>query len=104
MTRWPVACDRDRDSPVADRKLDQRPGRLACQLDVERDVGRHLSRPFLVAIRERLVPAHRLMLACCGPGAPRSSGGLTLGGPGLGQPGVSMPFFLDLTLRKPVAA
>src|SRR5437667_7566208 len=52
----------DRDPPIPDGKLDQRPVRLACQLDVERNVGRHRCRPFLVVIGERLVPAHRLRL------------------------------------------
>jgi ubiquinone/menaquinone biosynthesis C-methylase UbiE len=51
--------DRDRDPPISDRKLDERPVRLACELDIEGDVPRHVSRPFLVAARERLVPTHR---------------------------------------------
>ena len=58
--------DRDRDPPVPDRQLDQRPVRLAGQRDVEGDVGRHVRRPFLVAVRERLVPAHRPMFPRCG--------------------------------------
>ena len=34
--------DRNRHPPIADRQLDQRPVRLARELDVEGDVGRHL--------------------------------------------------------------
>ncbi len=60
----PAGClrDRDRDPAVAHRKLDQRPNRCARELDVKDDVGCHVSRPFRVTIRERLVPAHRRML------------------------------------------
>jgi len=51
--------DRDGDSSVPDRELDERPVRLAGELDVEGDVGGHVRRPSLVIVRERLVPAHR---------------------------------------------
>ncbi len=36
--------------------------RLVGEAAVEGDVGRHVSRPILIAVRERLVPAHRPML------------------------------------------
>ena len=60
--------DGDGDPPVADRQLDQRPVRPAGQVDVEGNVGRHLSRPFLVPIRERLVPAHPAHVCTLRPG------------------------------------
>jgi len=48
--------DRDRDPPVPDRELHQRPIGRTGELDVEGDVGRHLSRPLLVPVGEPLVP------------------------------------------------
>jgi hypothetical protein len=62
-----VPCLRHRNghTTVADRKLDQRPLRLARKLDVEGDVGRHVSRPLFVAARKPLVPAHRPILRHC---------------------------------------
>ena len=63
--------DRDRHPPVPDRQLDQRPVRLAGELDVEGDVGRHGRRPLVVAVRERLVPAHRPMFPCATGGRSR---------------------------------
>ena len=50
--------DRDRDAAVADGELDERPVGLAGELDVERNVLRHLCRPLVVAVGEALVPAH----------------------------------------------
>jgi hypothetical protein len=60
-TKHPLARrlrDRDGDPPTADRQLDQRPIRFACQLDVEGNVGRHISRPLVVPVGECLVPTH----------------------------------------------
>lgn len=54
--------DRDRDSAVAYRELDDRPICLSRESDVEGDVVGHVRRPFLVPERERLVPAHRATL------------------------------------------
>ncbi len=44
---------------IPDCKLDERPLCRARKLNVERDVGRHGSRPLLVAVGKRLVPTHR---------------------------------------------
>jgi hypothetical protein len=54
--------DRDRHATVPDRELDERTIRLACEPDVERNILRHVGGPRVVVERERLVPAHRLML------------------------------------------
>jgi hypothetical protein len=54
--------DGNRDPAVADGELDHRPGGLTREPDVERDVGGHRGRPLLVAVCERLVPAHPRML------------------------------------------
>ena len=51
-TGWPPSR-----SPIA--QLDQRSIGGAGELDVEGDIGRRAGRPVLVALRERLVPAHR---------------------------------------------
>ena len=52
-TGLPVASrDRDRDAPVADRELDDRPVGLARQLDVERNVLRHVGAHVVVVDRE----------------------------------------------------
>ena len=53
-----LAGDGDRDSPVADRQLDERPLALAGELDVEGNVRRHVRRPVVVDRRERFVNAH----------------------------------------------
>jgi hypothetical protein len=53
-----LLSDRNRDPAITDREFDQRPFRLTRQLDVEAHVGRHSSRPFLVAIGKAFVPAH----------------------------------------------
>jgi hypothetical protein len=51
------------DSPVPHGEFHQRPVRLARECDVEGDVGRHMSRPLVVALRKCLVPAHLRRLA-----------------------------------------
>ena len=56
------SCDRDRDPPVPNRQLDKRPSCLDGEFSVEGNVGSHVSRPFLVAVREYLVPTHRSIL------------------------------------------
>ena len=55
--------DGDRDAAVPDGELDERPISPAGQPDVEGDVGSHVGRPFVVALRERLVPAHPFRLS-----------------------------------------
>jgi len=57
------ARDRRRDPSGPDRELDHRPVRLLRERAVERDVGRHVRRPLVVPLRERLVPAHATILA-----------------------------------------
>jgi hypothetical protein len=52
--------DRDCHATCPDSQLDYRPVRLSRQLDVERDVGRHVGGPVVVAAGEGLVPAHQL--------------------------------------------
>jgi tetratricopeptide (TPR) repeat protein/transcriptional regulator with XRE-family HTH domain len=55
--------DRDRHTAVADRQFQDEAMThgLPCQAGVERDVGSHMRRPFLVAVRECLIPgAHQL--------------------------------------------
>jgi hypothetical protein len=59
--------DWDGNPPVPDRKLDQRPVRLAGEAGVEPNIGRHVGRPFLIPVRERLVPAHRPILPATSP-------------------------------------
>ena len=53
-----LARDRDRDAPVADRELDERPLRLPGELDVELNVVGHVRRPVVVDRREGVVEAH----------------------------------------------
>jgi hypothetical protein len=64
-------CDRNRNAAAPDRELDQRSVRLTCEFNIEGNVGRHRSRPFLVAVRKCLVPTHRPMLRP--RGAPRDT-------------------------------
>ena len=49
--------DRNGDAAVPDGELDERAVGLTGKLDVEGDVGRHVGRPLVVAVGERLVPA-----------------------------------------------
>ena len=79
-----LARDRDRDAPVADRELDERPVGLAGELDVERDVLGHVRRPVVVDRREGVVGGSvalslRVMAHArsrlCGPGSAGASRG-----------------------------
>jgi hypothetical protein len=89
--------DRVSDPPVPDRQLDQRPVRLPHQVAGEGDVGHHVRRPFLVAVRERLVPAHRHMLPRHDQAAPiNSAARVTRPGDRPGQSSPGPPKYLWL--------
>jgi len=51
---------RNREATVSDSKLDEHPVGLSGEVDTKRDVFRSVRRTHVVAVRESLIPAHRL--------------------------------------------